>query len=336
MGDEVWGPKSGPEKKPRKSKKKWVTITQFNGNAWQGSKDLIEAEACVVDAVCVQEHKKLEPELLEMRASLQKGGWDASAAAAVDTGDAQDNRFRSAGVCVAVRREVGSQMLWPYNRADFSPAESPGRLAGRWCNMCGGLALFSLYMFDGEGWSDRNRALIKHLGGIVRNIDCLWVVSLDANMEPEEFAENPEVNLLKAVLVAPKGGTCRFKEKWRKLDFFLMDKRMQVLWPEARVVDEWPSYPHKPVRLTFKRKGEGLHRMALVAPQPLPIGLPVGCARPPPDYPDIGETEASEEQLTKDYGEFIAKFEGEILDTWDVWARRKEANSQGERRSQGL
>ena len=171
-------------------------------------------------AVCGQEVKLLEEELLAARRSLSRGGWNASFAPGVATRDEGDGRHRSAGTIVAVPSHVQSETLWPFEREDLSPVEAPGRLSGRWANLMGGVAVLSMYMQDVVGWGEVNLALARQLESVVANLTCPWILGLDANMEPEAFASNAVISSLRGIIVAPEEGTCRYRDIWKKYDYF--------------------------------------------------------------------------------------------------------------------
>ena len=150
---------------PRRGRK--AIVTQFNTSGWEGHKALLESDSFATHIVCGQEHKVAEIGLAGARSTLKRLGWDASVAPAVDTGSLTDTRFRSAGTYVAIRGHIGSQLVWPCNRPDLSPSDAPGRLAGRWANVLGGLLVFSMYFRDGVGWNHENRSFVRQLGSVV-------------------------------------------------------------------------------------------------------------------------------------------------------------------------
>ena len=95
-----------------------------------------------------------------------------------------------------------------------------------------------MYLEDYVGWSDLNEALAVHLVATVRQLACPWVLSLDANMEPEELMSNAVLGRLRMIVVAPERGACRHKDNWRKYDYFLVDSRLQRWQPIAVVCHE--------------------------------------------------------------------------------------------------
>ena len=173
-------------------KKDFLIITQFNTSGWEGHKALLERNAFASHIVCGQEHKLASSLLPSARAAIQKFGWDASLAPALDTGSASDTRFRSAGTYVAVKEHIGSQFICPCDRPDLSPKAAPGRMAGGWANVLGGLLVFSTYFRDSAGWNQENRSLVKQLGSVVAGLSTPWVAAMDANMPPEALAKEGE------------------------------------------------------------------------------------------------------------------------------------------------
>ena len=54
-------------------------------------------------------------------------------------------------------------------------------------------------------------------------------MAVDANMEPEAFMQGPEVHKMGGLLVRPPGGTCRVREKWTCLDFFIVAPQLEPM-----------------------------------------------------------------------------------------------------------
>ena len=116
---------------------------------------------------------------------------------------------------------------------------------------------------DNVGWNDQNQALARQLEVVISQIRCPWVLALDGNMEPEEFASFDVINRLPSTVVATAEGTCRYRGNWKRYDYFFVDNRLMGFAPRAAVCHEWPSYPHMLVAL------------ALAAPtKPLPKAHP--------------------------------------------------------------
>ena len=89
---------------------------------------------------------------------------------------------------VAAPAHIASAAPWPFSCEDLSPHGAPGRLAGRWLNVLGGLLVMSAYFRDTTGWCDINTALAVRIAEITSLTPGLWILAGDMNMEPAGFA----------------------------------------------------------------------------------------------------------------------------------------------------
>ncbi len=143
-----------------------VDVVTFNGS---GAPQLLEAMGALAGdraslaALLVQEHHGMGDSLADLQAGARARGLKLAPSEAT----AGKGGGMSAGVGVAAPTHRGwggiSAAQW-----DFSPAESPGRLAGAWLQAGprGGMVVLSIYCWASEGMSPRNVALVsKALGG---------------------------------------------------------------------------------------------------------------------------------------------------------------------------
>ena len=90
---------------------------------------------------------------------------------------------------------------------------------------------------------------------VVRSLDCVWVLAGDFNLEPDEFAAGYWAMASGGVIVAPTPllGTCRSVTAEgvtaNIYDYFLVDPRLREHIQAVEVMEDFPSAPHKPVRL---------------------------------------------------------------------------------------
>ena len=101
---------------------------------------------------------------------------------------------------------------------------------------------------------------------------------MDANAEPSTFASNPDIAALGGLLVTPTGGTCRYRETWATLDYFLIDRRLGPCLQRVYAVDSWHAYPHRPVCLELGMGARALRARTLAAPRRFPP-VPPSAAR---------------------------------------------------------
>jgi len=192
-------------------------------------------------------------------------------------------------------------------------------------DILGGIDCISLYLYDMEGWSDRNTELARATGARVRASPRLWAVGLDGNMEPSSFAEHPDIAATGGVVLATTAGTCRYREIWKTYDYFLVHPALKSLVVGIEVINDWPTYPHKPVRLTLRGDAAKLWKRVARVPRPLPVATPIGCRREPQSWPPseaiwnprIPEQEQTH-SLADAYALVLAGIENEVLDRCDI------------------
>ena len=95
--------------------------------------------------------------------SLAKEGWRLAPAAAVATYDGYDEVGASAGVAIASPGHIVIAFAAGATTWDISPADSKGRAAMARVAMGRGLIAASIYLWTGEGLSDRNEGLLRHV-----------------------------------------------------------------------------------------------------------------------------------------------------------------------------
>ena len=302
-----------------------VTLRQLNANARKGHERWLEHGGRRDHVVFGQELKVPECEIRDFDARAHKLGWRASVAPCTTMGSGDDARRRSAGAFVASPPHVGSQVSPMAGRADLSPLCAPGRIALRAVDILGGMDCLSVYLFDTEGWSDRNVELARAVSFHVRSSSRRWAVGLDGNMEPGVFAEHPAIVSTKGVVVAAQGGTCGYKEIWKSYDYYLVHPALKSLVTGIEVLMDWPTYPHQPVRLTLRGDAAKLLKRIAVAPRPLPVAPPIGCRRQPPSWPlstAVWDPRLPEQEQTQSFADAHAAvrtcLESEVLDRCDI------------------
>ena len=222
-------------------------------------------------------------ELKAAEARLRNLGWrTASSGALVTKKEKQDDkRFRSAGTMVVSAARIGQELVLPFTSFDLSPKDHPGRISAAWLRVMGGIVCCSSYSYCGEEWSTRNWALWKRLGTCKRQTQAPWIVALDANMSPTVFlqgaAQEPHEGLPWAIVAAEQ--SCKVKDKWTNIDWFLVDVRL-LPFVEGAFAIPWPSWPHCPIVLKLRTEVKFAHRLVQHAPRTLPKQRPIGCIAP--------------------------------------------------------
>jgi len=196
------------------------------------------------------------------------------AASTVNPGQAETSRHTSAGTLVAVPTTMGVQYAYGNNFWDASSTKEPGRIAVAWLDVFKGIYLVSIYLHDGEGWSERNTAIMQHLAKMLATLSAPWILGGDFNMEPEVLEQGYWWSALGAVIVAPQGvgGTCRTRGTKRIYDYFVLHPMLKPYVQEVRVMEEWHSAPHKPVMLTLRVEANTYWQRVQRRPRDLPVG----------------------------------------------------------------
>ena len=95
----------------------------------------------------------------------------------------------SRGTAVITDKTIGAAWCNGHSTADFSPPDMPGRLSATWTHgiVRGGMVMISIYLFDSEGMSERNRKLLDTAGDLIASLGLPWALMGDFNMTPEEL-----------------------------------------------------------------------------------------------------------------------------------------------------
>ena len=156
-----------------------------------------------------------------LKANLWKDGWKTMGAPAVSA--------HSCGASLSVRKSYDTG-LTQGAKEDCSPRESPGRLASTWVDgiVRDGLLILSVYLWHGEGFTDRNRALLYAAGVVIKRHGGPWVLGGDFQNPPEDL-HYEMWDWLKSVggeVCAPGNVTCKSAHGGRTIDYFIIDSRI--------------------------------------------------------------------------------------------------------------
>ena len=279
----------GPEHaKCRGKKPKFKDLVILNSS---GQPQLLEAlkyykrfkEGAAVEVIANQEHHTGVRAWNDLHLKAKAIHWNLQGAHGV-VPDGGCNV--TAGVCIATRAYV-RMGLPPGWKHDISNEESPGRLAAAWIEgiVKGGLALMSTYLWDSEGTSLRNRAVLEQAGVKIKTFRGPWILAGDFNTTPEQLQEGAGDWLRKVggVIVMPQRATCRSATGGRTIDFCVMDYRMANAVEFIKVDDDFPSSPHWPIRIRFRAAAVKECVKVLRRPVSFETYRPTGCRRKPPD-----------------------------------------------------
>ncbi len=236
-----------------------------------------------VAAVACQEHHARLHGWVDLQHRARSHGWIAHGAEATST----DAGGASAGVLVATPAHLGSAPPFGGLQDDFSPKDSPGRLAATWLHTAipGGLLVIAVYFWTGEGLSRRNLRLLEAAGALARRHGGLWIICADFNFEPMQLKPYSDwMDNMRAVVAAPNAPTHHPADggEPRVLDYFLVDARLAPAVREVEVLNDVPINPHRAVRLTLAVKAANYLVQVPKKQVALPKVPQIGCGRRPP------------------------------------------------------
>ena len=177
-------------------------------------------------ALLSQEHHACVDRLVDLQAQAKQLGWRIAPAPAVKTQGI--GRSAGVGVCTPLHVPAGRREGEGW---DWSPSDSPGRAVATWAQgvLPCGVYMASCYLHDMEGGTERNILLLASLLGKLRATRCPWIIGLDAQQEPNEFARWAGPLLAKVGGRIVSAGCPTFFPgvgRSKELDFFLMDEAL--------------------------------------------------------------------------------------------------------------
>ena len=89
--------------------------------------------------------------------------------------------------------------------------------------------LLSVYLWDVEGLTDRNRAILHRAGNLIVKHGGSWILGGDFNNTPQDLAYYMRDWLIKigGSICAPGNITCKSAGGGRTIDFFVVDSRLK-------------------------------------------------------------------------------------------------------------
>ena len=126
--------------------------------------------------------------------------------------------------------------------------------------------------------SGLNLWLLEVLAACVLCFDWPWIAVGDWNMEPHELSQAGWLNTVNGKIIATLAATCAGGTE-TVLDYFVVSEAMAHLVQQVEVVDNSPTTPHWPVRLTLKATSWGHKVLARKRPKPFSTEVPVGPQR---------------------------------------------------------
>ena len=123
-----------------------------------------------------------------------------------------------------------------------------------------------------------NLWLLEVLAACILYFDGPWIATGDWNMEPNELSLAGWLDTVNGKVFASSAATCA-GGAGAVLDCFVLSEAVAHLVQQVEVVDNTPTTPHWPVRLTLKVTSWGHIVLARKRPKPFPTEVPVGPQR---------------------------------------------------------
>ena len=148
--------------------------------------------------------------------------------------------------------------------------------------------MISIYLFDGEGLTQRNRAILHRAGEIIRKHKEPWLIAGDFNCTPQDLQDEMRTWLkeLGGEIRAPGNLTCRSATGGRTIDFFIVGRRLldgvEGVWVQV----DFPSSPHYMVVMRLKSTITRAMVSKIIPPTPFDAHFPIGCLHPPAPVED--------------------------------------------------
>jgi exonuclease III len=183
-----------------------------NSNAWSTAQSTLEwltskergDEIPALDAIGIQETRIKEPAAATAaRSWCKRQGYDCDMSLGLAT--AEGATEVSAGVALATREGLGVITSHAEVLAPFATRVLARRVA---IGPRQGTEVVSLYLWDSEGLSPRNLALLEAVGKHVGSLDRPYVLMGDWNVEPQALRESYWLQAIRGVVVAPPEATC--------------------------------------------------------------------------------------------------------------------------------
>lgn len=265
-----------------------------NVTAWASAAALLQDVGA--DALLLQEHHIAERAVCDqIEAARSWARWRLSVHAAVRT----EAGGSSAGVGVAVARHTG---LSVGPEAGSSACVASRVQVRHWSGVCpGGVHLLSVYLYAGEGLSQRNLDLLQEVAFLIGRLRGPWICGGDFNLTPAELEHARWPELVGGCVAAPSAPSCGA----RVLDFFVVERRLRPFVVATQVLTGAGISPHSPVRLLLGGACRRDFVRMLRAPVHVGACLPPACVSEACASAEAVSCEDLDEQLRATY--FLAE-----------------------------
>ena len=116
------------------------------------------------------------------------------------------------------------------------------------------ILIISIYLWDSEGFSDRNIILLKRLKMVTDLVGLPWICSGDFNLTSDEFKQSEWPDFLRCVVIEPCCETTVSTSQNRIIDFTIVSIGIQMLIEKSEPIYTVPWGPHWGLILTVNVK----------------------------------------------------------------------------------
>ena len=257
-----------PEQEEEAEQDTDIIIESVNGSAW--STCLAYARLSQAWVICCQEVKiTSDEEQAEASQQARQSGYKSL----WSQGWRQEQDGKSAGVCLLVREDIGLRP--PASGAQLYR----GRAVAGIVDFAGlSWLIISTYLEVSGGMGPTNSAVMAAIGAAVVEEGLPWFAGGDFNQSPQAITASGFATRAAAVVWPPKRPTCITTRSSSTIDMFILDRTVAKAVSEVRVVADTrvAISPHRPIRLTIKKKVKALTVQVLEQPERIPSQLPFG------------------------------------------------------------
>ncbi len=298
-----------------------LRIESVNATGWGTLRTRLKTTEA--HAVLAQETKVDATRKAAVSDWANRNGWKMIDAPAVRG----PNGGASAGVAVFIRSYIGA-----HRPTIGSHIIEPGRAVAAVMDIekCRPTLLVSIYLHDGEGLTERNKAILAKVGAFVQASGKQWqyVIGGDFNLIPEVLATSSFAHSLSARIVAPRNrrGTCRTIHGAKTYDYFVVNDALVQGMADITTLEVTGVKTHTPVEISFRARLTALRKLTLQKPTPIKRETVFGPLLPPPRWDDAmaaiedavwkarhDTRDSASQALAKAYAEFATVAEQELI-----------------------
>ena len=132
------------------------------------------------------------------------------------------------------------------------------------------IIVFTVYLWDSQGWSAENHTIMQHIKTIADIFDVPIIIVGDFNMLPSEFNDSSWCNHLRAGLVLPPTSTTLSKTSDRLIDYIIVSNSIRHIIHDVTAVQDTP-WRHHGIAFKINARPRTLHSTSLMRPKALPL-----------------------------------------------------------------